>query len=197
LGGIAAGTIVEGVAVALGILYSLFAIARSRWAWVLGGLGSALYVVLFARAHLPMQAALQVFFVVMSAYGWWTWTGGGTGRVPDVTLWPARRHALALGAVLLLSVVSARVLASETQAAWPFLDSAVTWASLVGTWLEARMKLESWLYWIVIDAVIAFLSVAQGLYFTAGLYFLYVAIAAAGFVAWRRILRAPGAPVAV
>jgi nicotinamide mononucleotide transporter len=184
----------EVLAVALGVLYVLLAIRRSRWAWVLGGLSSAIYVALFARSQLPMQAALQVFFVVVSAYGWWRWSGAGTGRVPDVGVWPARHHVLAIAGVLALSLASARILGSETQAAWPFVDSGVTWGSLVGTWLEARMKLESWVYWIVIDSAIAFLSLAQGLYLTAGLYLLFAGLAVAGFLEWRRILRASAAP---
>jgi len=95
---------------------------------------------------------------------------------------------------VLLSLLSARVLASETQAAWPLLDSLTTWFSLLATWLAARARLENWLYWVVIDAVLVFLFYQQQLPWLALLSLLYIGIAAGGFVAWRRRFVAQAAP---
>jgi nicotinamide mononucleotide transporter len=194
--GSALATAAEVVAVVLGIVYSVLAVRRSRWCWLAGALSSAIFVVLFARAQLPMQSVLQAYYVAMSAYGFWKWSGEG-GDAPRVGVWPLRTHVIVWIGIAALSAVSARVLAAETQAAWPYLDSAVTWASLVATWLVARMKLENWLYWIATDFVLVFLSAAQGLYFTAGLYAIYLVIATVGFFTWRRILRAGSAAAAL
>ena len=51
------------------------------------------------------------------------------------------------------------------------------------------MPLESWLYWIVIDMVLAWLYAVQGLVFTAFLFLVYLAIAAAGFIEWFKTYR--------
>jgi nicotinamide mononucleotide transporter len=59
-----------------------------------------------------------------------------------------------------------------------------TFFSLFATWLVARARIENWLYWIVIDAGLVFLFAAQGLYFVALLYALYMIIAVVGFVTW-------------
>lgn len=182
LEGLLATTWPEGVAVVLGLAYIVLVRQRSRWAWAAGGASAVLYTWLFARADLPMQAGLQVYYVGMSVYGWWHWSRPGT--TARISTWPWRWHALAIGGVLLLSGAVARWLSAETQAAWPYLDSATTLASLLATWLVARMKLENWAYWIVIDAVLAFLYAAQGLVFTAALFLLYLLIAAAGFRTW-------------
>jgi Nicotinamide mononucleotide transporter len=61
--------------------------------------------------------------------------------------------AIEFAASLLLAVAIARVLAAETQAAWPHLDASTMVLSLFATWLTARGKLENWLYWIVVDVV--------------------------------------------
>ena len=61
--------------------------------------------------------------------------------------------------------------------------------SLFATWLTAGGKLENWLYWIVVDAVQAWLYAAQGLVFTAFLFLVYLVIASVGFIEWSKTYR--------
>jgi nicotinamide mononucleotide transporter len=180
----------EAVSVVLGLLYSVLAVRRTRWCWVAGGISSAIAVVLAWKAKLPMQACLQGYYVGMAVYGFWHWSRD-EGRETVVTTWPIRAHLAGLAVVLALSVLTARLLASETQAAWPFLDSFTTWGSLLATWLTAQVKLENWLYWIFFDAISVFLFGAQGLMFFALLMAIYLVIASFGFVTWARSRRVP------
>ncbi|MET0280660.1 MAG: nicotinamide riboside transporter PnuC [Steroidobacteraceae bacterium] len=189
LDGLRATTLPEGVAVLLGLAYILLIRRRSRWAWVAGGFGALLYTWLFARAALPMQAGLQVYYVGMSVYGWVHWSRAG--EQPRISTWSWRLHVAAVLLVLAMAAALARLLATETQAAWPYLDSATTIGSLLATWLTARVKLENWLYWIAIDSVLVFLYAAQGLVFTAALFVLYLVIAGAGFRTWLHSYRQP------
>jgi nicotinamide mononucleotide transporter len=76
------------------------------------------------------------------------------------------------------------VLATETHAAWPYLDSFSTWVSLLATWMVTQLKLENWLYWIAADAIMAWLFAAQGYSATAMLFLIYVVIAVFGFREW-------------
>jgi nicotinamide mononucleotide transporter len=179
----------EAAAVLLGIAYSILAVRRSRLCWVAGGASSAILVWLFARAQLPMQAVLQGYYVAMAIYGFWHWTRQGDAAHRPVSTWPLRAHLAAWAVILVLSALTARWLAAETQAAWPYLDSAVTWASVLATWFVARVKIENWLYWIATDAVLVFLSAVQGLAFVAFLYLAYLVIAVVGFVTWLKVMR--------
>jgi nicotinamide mononucleotide transporter len=182
----------EAVAVVLGLAYSLLAIKRSRWCWLAGGIGSAISIYLALNHRLPMQATLQVYYVVVSAYGWWHWSKEqDTQGTLAVTVWPPRLHLAACLAVIVISEWNARWLAAHTQAAWPFLDSFTTWGSLFATWLSARVKLENWLYWIVIDSLQGFLFGMQGLYFFALLSVIYLGVSAAGFMRWLKVYRTP------
>lgn len=173
----------EALAVVLGILYVVLVVRRNRWCWVAGGLSSAILAWLAAQHRLPMQAGLQVWYVIMAGYGWWHWSRSEAGRIQVRTL---RYHALGIVACLVMSALIARWLSAETQAAWPYLDSATTLLSLLATWLVARVVLENWLYWIAIDAVSAYLFAVQGLVFTAVLFSIYLFIAVAGFMTWTR-----------
>jgi nicotinamide mononucleotide transporter len=186
---LAATSPLEAASVILGIAYSVLAVRRSRWCWVSGGLSSVILVYLFARARLPMQSALQLFYVLMSAYGFRTWVRHEKDKDSVVTTWPARAHVGAWLAILALSAVSSRWLAAETGAAWPFLDSMTTWASLVATWLVVRMKLENWLYWIAIDLVLTYLCIVQKLSFVGLLFATYLVISTVGFATWLKSYR--------
>jgi nicotinamide mononucleotide transporter len=156
-------SIAELIAVLLGVVYLVLAVKRSRWCWVAGGISSAIVIWLSAQRALPMQAWLNVYYVGVSVYGYWRWTDKEIPR-PVVTLLPLRWHVIGTLAVVLISLLTAQYLVRETQAAWPYLDSLTTWGSLFTTWLTARVKLENWAYWFVIDAVEAFLFFEQKLY---------------------------------
>jgi nicotinamide mononucleotide transporter len=174
----------EAAAVVLGVIYVLLIMKRNRLGWIAGGLSSTIYIYLSARAHLPMQATLQFYYVVMAFYGWWSWTSAQETSGGRIERWPLRLHLIALAAVVVLSLLSAQLLARETHAAWPYLDSFTTWVSLLATWMVTRMKLENWLYWMGADAIMAYLFAMQGYLATSGLFATYLIIAVFGFREW-------------
>jgi nicotinamide mononucleotide transporter len=184
----------EILATLTGAGYVVLAARRNRWCWIVGAISSAFVALLAGLAQLPMQAGLQVFFVGMSMYGWWSWTRSSVAGELPVGLWPHSRHIVAALALTAVSLVSAHFLARETDAAWPLLDSFTTWFSLLATWLQTRARLENWLYWIAIDLVLVFLFYARGRPLLALLNVIFIAIAAAGFVAWRRRLQSQAVP---
>jgi len=181
-------TTLEILAMLTGVGYAVLAARRDRVCWLAGAVSSACAALLAGLRGLPMQSGLQVFFVGMAVYGWINWTRSSTQGEVQVGTWPLTRHLAAAVGCGLLSFASARVLARETQAAWPLLDSLTTWFSLLATWLAARARLENWLYWIVIDTALVYLFWKQQLPYLAFLNVLFIAIAASGFIAWRRRL---------
>ncbi len=187
-------TAIEIFATITGLGYAVLAARRNRLCWVAGAASAACAAVLAGLRGLPMQSGLQIFYVGMALYGWHSWTRSASQGELPVGVWPFAWHAGAALVIVLLSVASAHVLASETRAAWPLLDSLTTWFSLLATWLAARARLENWLYWVVIDAALAFLFYQQQLPWLALLSVLYIGIAAAGFVAWRRRFQAQAVP---
>ncbi len=177
----------EWVAVALALGYLLLAIRQNAWCWAFSIVSSLLYLVIFARAGLVMQAALQVFFVAMAVYGWRSWRGGGSSSPLRVSRWPVRRHAWALAAVGCVVFVNGRLIAAPgSPALVPYVDAALAWGSVLTTWLVARKVLENWLYWIVLDVVAAILFASQGLHATALLYAIYAMLAVRGYRAWQQ-----------
>ncbi len=182
-------SIAEIISVILGVVYLVLAVKRDRWCWVAGGISSAIMIWLSARAALPMQAGLNVYYVIVSVYGYWHWSDADVPH-PAVSLLALRWHVLDVAAVILISVLTARYLQQDPQeAAWPYLDSLTTWGSLFTTWLVARVKLENWAYWFVIDAAEAFLFFEQHLYLVGLMTTATLFVIIAGHRSWLRTWR--------
>jgi len=172
----------ELAAVAFGVGYILLAIREHRACWIAGGISTAIYAVVFWRAGLPMQAALQLVYVAMSAYGWIAWRSS-QAHAPARS-WPISRHLVALVVVGLATAGTATLLSGFAFAAQPIADALGAWASLFATWLLARRIIDTWLWWIVIDTGLAALFAAQGLVPTAALYLAFALLAVAGWRSW-------------
>jgi nicotinamide mononucleotide transporter len=173
----------ELVAVGFGVAYILLAIREHRLCWIAGGISTAIFAAVFFRAGLPMQAALQVVYVAMSAYGWFAWRKSPSSA--PARRWPFRRHLVALAAIALATAASAPLVSRHSLAAAPVADSLATWASLFATWLLARRVIDTWLWWIAIDCGLAALFATQELLPTAALYLAFALLAVAGWRSWR------------
>lgn len=180
----------EILAVTLAISYLLLAVRENLLCWYAAFVSSAIYVVLFWGVSLPMQSLLSVYYVVMAVYGWWNWKHGGTqdGEL-SVTSWGLSRHLITGAVILALTMASGYWLAVNTESAWPYVDSFISWAGVITTWMVARKILENWLYWIGINLVSATLYLDRELYLTALLFLAYAAIAIFGYLSWRRHMK--------
>jgi nicotinamide mononucleotide transporter len=185
----------EWAAVLLAFGYLLLAVRQNAWCWACAIASSAIFLVLFARAGLVMQVALQVFYIGMGVYGWSAWRGRARegGAALPVSRWSARRHALGIGMLLVAATVNGWLVARAQGGLVPYVDAFVAWVSVLATWMVARKVLENWLYWIVVDSVAAALYWSQGLHATAVLFIVYVGIAVRGYFAWRADFNRAGA----
>jgi nicotinamide mononucleotide transporter len=170
------------------VIYVLLAIRESIVCWLAAFVSSCLYVWVFFGARLYMESVLNTFYAAMAVYGFYQWRARGGGAVPAVRRWSVARHALGAAGVVGLSLVSSYFLRRFTPAAWPFVDSMVTWASVFATFLVARKVYENWHWWFAIDAVSLCLYVSKHLYPTVLLFAMYLLLIVIGMRQWRRSL---------
>ncbi len=178
----------ELVAVFLGLAYLILAARLSIWCWPAAFASVAIYLWLFFDHRLYQQALLQIFYLSMAVYGFLKWRTGLEEPDAAIRRWSAREHAIAVVATLVLTVITGALEAQFTDARFPYLDAFTTWGSVVTTWMVTRRVLENWLYWIVVDGVLVYISFRSGLVATAGLFLVYLGIVVAGYFAWRRRL---------
>ncbi len=177
----------EALGSLLGLAYLLLAVRRNLLCWLCAFLSTAIYLALFAKAALYMQSLLQVFYLVMAVYGFIDWRRGRTesGEV-RIESWTVNQHVAAAVLVIMATAINGWALARWTDSPAPYLDSFVTWGSVVTTWMVARRIIENWLYWIVVDGVAAWLYFSQGLLATTVLFVIYLGIVVRGYFVWRR-----------
>ena len=179
----------ELTAVILALAYLVLAIRQNIWCWFCAAISTAMYVYLFARANLYMESLLNVFYFGMAIYGWTVWRSGETDGELPVSVWPLQVHVYAVSIIIFLAAATGFLLAIFSDAAYPYIDSATTFAAVWATFLVARKILENWWYWLVIDVVSVFIYWTRGLETTAVLFIVYVVLIPIGLVAWTRSWR--------
>ena len=68
----------------------------------------------------------------------------------------------------------------------PAMDAAITILNMVATWLLTRSIVEQWLLLAVANILAIILYAHTGLWFTTGLYAVYLIASVIGYINWRR-----------
>lgn len=184
-------TLIEAVAVALGLANIALIIRRSVWNYPFGIVMVILYAHIFWTSKLYSDAGLQVFFLIVQFYGWVVWAGkqGDDGRVIV-----ARMETRARLGWVVASVVAAAIWGTMmyrlTDAAYPYWDGAIAMLSVAAQIMMTRRLVENWVWWIVVDVLAIGLFAVKGLWLTAGLYGVFLVMATYGLIEWRRKLAA-------
>ena len=177
----------ETVAVALAIAYLILAMRQNSFCWYCAFFSTAIYVYIFGDVSLYMESALNVYYMLMAVYGWYQWRRGGDyGTGIAIRRWPIKQHCLALLLIALATLLSGAILATNTDAKLPYLDSFTTWASVMTTLMVARKVLENWLYWIVINSLSMYMFIDRELYQTAAMLAVYLGLSVIGYFTWRK-----------
>ncbi|GGQ31482.1 nicotinamide riboside transporter PnuC [Shewanella litoralis] len=185
----------EAIAVMLALAYLILAMRTNIWCWSAAFLSTAIYTVLFWNVSLLMESVLNIYYMGMAVYGYWLWLHVPSAQQSqrhdvssqlNITSWTLKTHAIVIAVTSLVSVVVGYGMANYTSAAFPYIDAATTCFAVMTTYLVAKKVLENWLYWVVIDVVSIYLYFQKGLMLTSGLFILYVAMAVAGYMMWRK-----------
>ena len=173
----------ELVAVLLALAYVWLAARQNSWCWPCALLSTAIYTYLFWEVALPFHVVLNAYYIVMAVYGWLQWQGPAS-QAKQVKSWSRTHHLLSIVLLILASMVLSVSVGSVFDAQYLYLDASITVFSVFTTVLVAHKVRENWLYWIVIDALSAYLFFAKGLLLTSLLFVLYTLFAAYAYVQW-------------
>ena len=182
---------IEIVAVLLGIANIVLIIRRSVWNFPVAIVMVALYFIIFRDAKLYSDAGLQIFFAAINLYGWWSWNRNkDDSGVISVRRLPATGYALWITGSILAIWAWGAIMHAETDASYPYWDASVAMLSILGQILMTRRFVENWHYWIIVNIISIPLYIVKDLHLTAGLYGIFLVLAVAGLVEWRKAERA-------
>ncbi|MHC1479838.1 nicotinamide riboside transporter PnuC [Frateuria aurantia] len=179
-------TKLELVACVLNV-WGVWLTARQRRAcWPVSILAVALYAYLFHSWKLYSDMLLQGVYILLQFYGWLRWSRrqeiSGSIRIQPMS---HIELVLSMLAALAMATLLGSVMTHYTDASMPWLDASLTASSLVASAWTARQHLETWLLWIIVDTIYAAVFLYRHLPVTAGLYLLFVGLAAYGYATWR------------
>lgn len=159
--------------------------------WPTALVNVGLYTIVFYRERLYADMGLQVVYFALSLYGWYKWKFGGANHTTLRVSRVKSSQWILLAAIHVASWLALGwILSSRTNAAIPWLDSFLTTGSLVAQWMMTRKLLENWAIWFVLDLIYVPMFISRGLYATAGLYAVFLVLAAMGWRDWKRSYQA-------
>lgn len=179
-------TWLELLAFTLSIVMVLGNMRQWLAAWPLAAASSLLYALLFWNGKLYGEAALQLFFVAMAAWGFAQWWRGRAQVALTVRRMDARAWAWSLGVTALGSPLFGWWLATHTDSPLPYWDAVPTVASVVATVQLGRKYIENWPFWVAINAVSIVLFVLKAYWLTVLLYAAFIPLALWGWREWAR-----------
>jgi nicotinamide mononucleotide transporter len=178
-------TWLEAVSFVTGAVCVWLTVKQNIWNFPLGLINVATFCVVFYKSRLFADAGLQVVYFILGVLGWYLWLRGGRDNTP---LKVARASVTERAAAIVFAVLGTMVLwqfLEELGGSASFWDALTTSISLSSQWLLNRKRLESWIGWIIVDAIYIPLYTYKELYLTAILYAVFLAMAGMGWQAWR------------
>jgi len=180
---------ITGTIIALAYLY--FSIKQNIWLWPLGIISSAIFAYVFFRSKIYAGMGLQIYYVIISIYGWYNWWKVRNGNKLSTTvkslLGNYKLMVVLLLIVIFLFVVLFQILV-HTDTNVPYYDALISALSIVATWMLAKKYIEHWWVWLLADPISIGIFIYQKLYFMVILYFIYSIMAIVGYKSWKKDL---------
>lgn len=200
--------VLEVVASILGILSVFFSMKRNIWVYPTGIISTTIYIYLLFNWGLYGDMLINVYYTVMSIYGWILWYRAVEEDHIHVPVLRMNKKECWIGALLfmfsifiVLTIYYYRPviqngfdLSHLREAGFhytniDYIDALLTAIFLVGMWLMARRKIENWIFWIIGDFIAIGLFLEKGYGITAFQYLIFTILAINAYFSWKKQLK--------
>ena len=191
LTGLMQTTALEFIAVITGIASVLYSRKENILLYPVGLISTTIFIYLSIKGHLYGEASVNLYYTIMSIYGWWLWAKKTPDHRPQLKITRSNRRDwinqllffLFFYAVLYFSL---HWLKKEfAPEAIPWADAFASASAYTGMWLMARKKVESWYWWIITDIASVPLYFSKGYVFTGFQFAILTLLAISGLQLWK------------
>lgn len=200
----AAQIALESSATVFGILSVYFSIKKNIWVYPTGIVSTLIYVYILFNFGLLGDCLINVYYTVMSIYGWILWGKSSEDSVHVEVGWASKKEWLygillfALSLILVTGVyyykpyIDNRFSMTGTSLGlyhldWGnWLDVFTTSLFLVGMWFMAKRRIENWIFWIVGDLICIPMMIYKELGITSVQYLVFTIMAVQGYAVWKK-----------
>lgn len=177
----------------LGVSFSIVQVLLARknnsnnYLFGIAGILLSLYVMFFAKLY--AEFTLNLYYLVMSIYGWLYWKFGKNQTETSISETSGSEKLITIGIVTGTFALFWYFLTHFTDSDVPIFDSLVSAFALAGMWLMAKRKIENWILLNISNMIAVPLLIHKELYLFAGLTAFLFVVAISGFLEWRKILK--------
>lgn len=183
-------SLLETIAAIFGVLSVVLARFAHIGVFPTGLVSTLLYIYICWGAGLYADMGINVWYSLLSVYGWWRWLQPKAGLEERKVSWSAPRlRWLSVLLGMLAWVVLYFVLRAFTDSTVPVADAFTTAVAIVGMYLMAEKKVENWLAWLAVDVVSIGLYAYKGLYVSSLQFAVFTALAWWGWVSWKKLVK--------
>ena len=193
----------EIVAAFFGLLSVFFSVKRNIWVYPTGIISTTIYVYILFNFGLLGDMLINVYYSIMSIYGWISWNKNTENQIIRVDFAKKKDWLVGLSLFVLSFIAVCGVYYFK-----PFIDNhfsmngvslgfqQLDWANwldifttslfLIGMWFMAKRKVENWLFWIVGDLICIPMMLYKGLGITSLQYLIFTIMAVMGYLEWMK-----------
>ena len=184
---------VEGVAVIAGIVSVWYSRKENILVFPTGLINTTLYIYLSYKGQLFGEASVNLYYTIMSVYGWYLWTRRKEDQqtyILQITRSSKKEwiQQLAFFAAFYLVIYFTLIYLKTAFApeAIPWADAFASATAYTGMWLMAKKKVESWIWWILTNIASIPLYFIKGYAFTSVQFLVLLILAIAGWFSWKQ-----------
>lgn len=180
----------EITAVFFGLLSVWYAKKNNILVFPTGLISTAIYVYLLWKWGLLGDMTINIYYVIMSFYGWYHWSRKKNEVVAfpiSTTTKNEQLWAWILFVAAMLFVVFVYKYFDKFTSWTAYVDTLTTGIFFAAMWLMAKRKLENWILWIIGDIISIPLYFYKGYTFTSIQYIIFTIIAVYGYLEWNKI----------
>lgn len=183
-------TTLEYIAVFMGIASVWFSKKENILVYPVGLVNTVIYVYLSIKRDLFGEASVNLYYTIISIYGWIIWSRKNAQQRPvlQITHNTSRQW---LEQVLFFSAFYIAIYSALFYLNKAFYANTIPWAdafasatAYTGMWLMAKKKVESWFWWVATNISSIPLYFVKGLAFTSVYYLILLVLAVWGWMEW-------------
>jgi len=186
----------EFIAVFAGIASVWYSRVENILVYPVGLINTIFYIYLSIKGHLIGEASVNLYYTIMSIYGWILWNRKDAARNPVMAIKfsSGQQWLQQIGffsAFYIVIFLSLRYLKqSFAPGAIPWADAFASATAYTGMWLMAKKKVESWWWWILTDISSIPLYFVKHYVFTSVYYLVLLVMAVFGLIEWMQRAKA-------
>lgn len=143
-----------------------------------------------ASPPLYADAVLNIYYLMMSLYGWYQWTCKKDNAVVYPISWCGQKELVNGLLLFLVSWLGIWFLLHYfTDSNTQVLDSLVSASAVTAMWWMALRKVENWLAWTASNVIAIPLNFYKGFMLFTVMYIVFLLLALAGYLSWKKLAR--------